>query len=85
MTIYIKIPVLANNPIYSPEDFVADYLATVGEIYVLNNMVEESGVMQMTGSHRITEEQAVELESRWPMMSYSIDEFPFNWIPEEVS
>ena len=83
MTIYIKIPISPNNPIFTQEDFAADYLATTGEIYVLNNMQEEAGINQMGGSSRITEAQAIELQGRWPMMRYYIG-FPSSnqWTPK---
>lgn len=83
MAIYIKIPISPNNPIFTQEDFAADYKATTGEGYVLGNMLEEAGVNQLTGSHRITEAQAVELKGRWPMMRYYIDFPPSNeWTPK---
>ncbi len=83
MTIYIKIPILANNPIYNSKDFVDDYFTTTGEIFVLDNMKEEPGIMQMTGSSRCTEVQAAELKSRWPMMKYYLG-FPSSneWTPK---
>lgn len=84
-TIYLQIPILANNPVYSPEAFAADYLDTTGEIYVLGNMHEQAGVMQMSGSSRITEAQAAELKTRWPMMKFYVStdgELPPNWTPK---
>jgi len=86
MIIYLQIPILPNNPIYNPEDFAADYLATTGEHFVLMNMEEQSGVNQMTGSSRITEAQAAELKGRWPMMTWykQVDnELPPGWIQKE--
>ena len=85
MTIYTQIPILPNNPVFTPEDFAADYLATTGEEYVLMNMEEEAGVNQMSGSSRITEAQAAELAGRWPMMTYYVQtgtELPPGWTPK---
>lgn len=82
-TIYIQIPILPDNPIFTPEDFAADYLATAGEIFVLMNMQEAAGVRMMTGTTVCTEAQAAELKSRWPMMSWykQLDqEYPPGWI-----
>lgn len=84
-TIYLQIPILANNLIFTPEAFAVDYLDTTGEIYVLGNMNEQAGVKQMSGSSRITEAQAAELKSRWPMMQYYVSingELPPNWTPK---
>ena len=83
MTIYIKIPILPNNPVYSAEDFAADYLNVTGEIFILDSMKEEAGIMQMTGSSICTEAQAIELQGRWPMMKYYIGYPPSNeWTPK---
>lgn len=83
MTLYIQIPILANNPIFTQEDFAADYLVVTGEIFILDNMQEEAGVMQMTGSSRITEAQSIELKTRWPMMKYYIGFPPSDqWTPK---
>lgn len=83
MTIYIQIPILPNNPVYSAESFSERYFELTGEIYKLNNMKEEAGIMQMTGSSRCTEEQAIQLKQEFPMMNYYIQmskELPFGWI-----
>lgn len=71
MTIYIKIPITPEAG-FTQEDFAADYLATTGEIFVLNNMQEEKAEDQMTGSGRITEAHAIELQGNWPMMKYYV-------------
>lgn len=81
-TIYLQIPVLDNNPIYLATAFAADYKATTGEGWVMHNMEEKTGVVQMMGSSRITEAQAIELKSRWPMMNYHVQidkELPPGW------
>ena len=83
-TIYIRIPVLADNPVYSPEDFAAYYLATIGENYLLNNMRSEAGINQMGGSTRITEDQAIELQGRWPMMRFYLGFPPANQWTEKI-
>ena len=86
-TIYIQIPILANNPIYNSEDFSADYLATTGEVWVMLNMQEQAGVNMMMGSSRATEAQVAELKTRWPMMSWykQIDnEYPPGWVQKAV-
>ena len=83
MIIYIKIPIAPNNPIFTQEDFAADYLATTGEGFVLGNMLEQAGINQMTGSSWITETQAIELKGRWPMMKYYVGYPPSSeWTPK---
>lgn len=69
---YIQIPLLPNNPIYTKEDFAADYLATTGEVWLHNNIQDENGVVEMMGSTRCTEAMAADLKTRWPMMKYDI-------------
>lgn len=81
MTIYIRIPISPDNPVFTPENFAAAYLAKTGEVFVLSNMREEAGVMQMTGSNRATEAQMQELKVDYPMMKYDL-EMPANWIPK---
>jgi hypothetical protein len=74
MTIYIKIPRgivnVGQEDLFTPELFAEDYLNTVGEHFVIDNILDFSGDNQLTGSSRITIEQAQELKSRWPMMQY---------------
>lgn len=84
MTIYIQIPLEAQEK-YTAAGFIDDYYKTVGEIFVLNNMQEQKGENQMTGTSVCTEAQAIELKGRWPMMNWykQVDtELPANWVPK---
>jgi len=88
MSIYLKIPILANNPVYSPEDFQARYLELTTargdpENFVLNNMREEAGVNQMSGSTKLHIDDAATLKSEFPMIQYYVG-FPSSgqWTPK---
>ena len=83
MSIYLKIPIVPENPIFTQEAFAARYLELTGEIYVLDNMREVAGVNQMSGSSVCTEEIAIQLKTEFPMVKYYTD-FPStnNWIPK---
>ncbi|MGR3219254.1 MAG: hypothetical protein ACUZ8H_05470 [Candidatus Anammoxibacter sp.] len=68
--IYITIPILADNPIYSSEAFALDYEVVTGEVWVMGNIKDQDGIVQMMGSWIATEAQMIELKSSWPMMSW---------------
>ncbi len=87
-TIYFRIPVTDNNPTYLKAEWAIDYFDTTGEIWVMFNMAEQSGVNMMMGSRVATEAQAIELKTRWPMMLWYVqetDEYPNWWTPEPAA
>jgi len=88
MSIYIKSPVIENNPQYTHADVQARYLELTTargnpEGLVIDNLTNEQGTHWLTGSSRLHIDDAITLTSEFPMIQY-FTEWPSagNWAPK---
>lgn len=88
MTIYIKSPVIENNPIYTHAAVEARYLELTTargnpETLIIDNMINEQGTHWLTGTNRFHIDDVIILTTEFPMISY-FTEWPGtnNWTPK---
>ena len=79
MTLFIKMPILADNPVYSFEDFKARYLELTGEKIQNDPLENDQETHYLVGSSRLTQEIADQLISEFPMVTIA-NAIPTGWI-----
>lgn len=79
MTIFLQMPIVPNNPIYTYEGFKARYLEVTGERIQSRPLENAQGTHYMVGSSRITQAQAAQLASEFPMVTIT-NNWPVAWV-----
>jgi len=89
MTIYIKSPIIENNPVYTHAAVEARYLELTTargdpETLIIDNLENDQGTHWMTGSSRLHIDDANTLVSEFPTLKI-FTSWPSggNWTPKE--
>lgn len=82
MTLYLKMPIAPDTPVYSFEDFKARYLELTGEKIQDSPLENEQETHYLVGSSRLTQEKADQLTSEFPPVTI-VNTWPTGWITKE--
>jgi len=84
-SIYLKMPIQPNNPVYTFEEFSARYLELTNEKIQVNPLTNVQETHYMVGSWRLTQEIADQLASEYPMVIISArGVVPVGWATKEI-
>lgn len=82
MTLFIKMPIAPDTPVYSFEDFKARYLELTGEKIQDNPLENEQETHYLVGSWRLTQTIADQLVSEFPPVTIA-NIIPVGWVTKE--
>lgn len=83
MTLFLKMPIAPNNPVYTLEGFKNRYLELTGEMIQSKPLTNTQETHHLVGSSRLTPEIAEQLESEFPPVSI-INKWPSGWVTKEA-
>ena len=83
MTLFIKMPIAPDNPVYSFEDFKVRYLELTEESIQSTPLTNEQETHYLVGSSRLTQEISDQLTSEFPPVSIA-NTIPVGWITKET-
>jgi len=83
-SIYLRMPITPDNPVYSFEDFKVRYLELTGENIQQSPLTNTQETHYMTGSSRLTQAIADQLDSEFPMVIISNKGvWPVGWVTKD--